>query len=104
MTSEAAIALAVLLGGGVLVASVQLLPPLTSWEAPEARKAGQGTDWLDGAESEHAYCTARLPGVNCACFADKAGEILRDDSQRFAGWAYADKLDLALAQATDSCR
>jgi hypothetical protein len=104
MTSETAIALAVLLGGGALVVGVQMLPPLTSWEAPAQGQVRSGTDWLDGAPSEYAFCAARLPGVNCTCFADKSSQILRDDNPRFVGWQYADKMDLALAQAVDACR
>jgi len=104
MTSEVSIAVAVVFGGGVLVAGVQALPPLTSWESPVTQKYGPVTDWLDGAPSEFAYCQQRLPGIDCGCFADKAEQILRNNRPEVTGWSYANRMDLALNQTTNACR
>ncbi len=104
MSTEISIAIAVFLGGGALVAGVQALPPLTNWEVPVTPKDTQAVDWLDGAPTEFAYCQQRLRGVDCGCFADKAGQILGDTRPQAMGWSYANKMDLALNQSARACR
>lgn len=100
MPSESAIALAILAGSGMLVGAVQLLPPLTAFEAPVGRSAHLSGVVID----EGAYCRANLPGVDCGCFTRKATWIMSDDNPRIAGWAYADKWALAMTQGAASCR
>ncbi|QRF65726.1 hypothetical protein [Ponticoccus alexandrii] len=100
MPSEAATALAILAASGAAVGAVQFLPPLTAYEAPMGRKDAQGRARLD----ELSYCRANLPGVDCGCFAQKAMQVMAQDSARVRGWSYTDRWDLALSQAADSCR
>ncbi|MEN9062089.1 hypothetical protein [Ponticoccus litoralis] len=100
MPSETATALAILAASGAAVGAVQFLPPLTAYEAPLGRKDAQGRTVLD----ELSYCRATLPGVDCGCFAQKAVQIMAQDTPRIKGWTYADPRALALSQAADRCR
>lgn len=99
MPSETGIAFGILLSAGALVAVVQLLPPLTSYEPPVNSKNRQGEYIVD----EYAWCDENMPGMDCGCFAARAREVMSEDSPRVQGWSYADKWQLALSQAGDNC-
>lgn len=100
MATETTAALVILLSAGTLVAAVQLLPPLTSYEPPVNQKNRAGEFVVD----EYAYCRANLPGMDCGCFAERAVQVMEEDSPKVQGWSYADKWDLALTQAGDTCQ
>lgn len=100
MPSDVITALAILAGSGAVVGAIQFLPPLTASEAPISRQTEQGRITTD----EHAYCRTNLPGVDCTCFAQKAVQVMSQDNTRVRGWSYADRWDLALAQAAPACR
>lgn len=55
------------------------------------------------AKQEFAYCRSNLDDVNCACFADIAGQVLLDDIPDFRGTVAVDKSELARWQAMQSC-
>lgn len=55
------------------------------------------------AKQEYAYCRSNLDDVNCACFADIAGQVLSTDTPEFRGTVAADKFELARSQAMQSC-
>ncbi|MGP6088013.1 hypothetical protein [Antarctobacter jejuensis] len=83
-----------------LVAGVQAFPPLT--EGGLARSVHPVV--ASGAAADPAaYCRENLSGVNCACFAQKAGEVLSKPYDPIQGLSYADRWDLARGQAGDSC-
>ncbi|MFW2542200.1 hypothetical protein ACN2XU_06135 [Primorskyibacter sp. 2E107] len=102
MSIETSIVLAIFLGGGLFVTAVAQFKPLTSWEAPvdtlQTRSLPEAAK--DGG---YAMCQASMPGVDCACFAQKATQVLMEDRPRASGWSYADQWELARAQASDSC-
>ncbi len=102
MTSEVSIALAVLFGGGLFIAGVSRVAPLTAWESPVPTR--QISEKHEAAkDGGYAHCRAELSGVDCECFSQKASQILQEDNQQIAGWTYADKWDLAKSQATAAC-
>lgn len=85
----------------VLVAGVSTLPPLTQGGLPRG-----GTPVVNAASAPAdpaAFCRETLDGVNCACFAKKAGEVMSAPHDPVPGLAYADRWDLARSQAGDSC-
>ncbi|THH35262.1 hypothetical protein E4Z66_15685 [Aliishimia ponticola] len=53
--------------------------------------------------AQKSFCEQRLDGVNCVCFARRAGQVLAHDSPRAMGFAYADPNDLARDQGSDGC-
>ncbi|KUF12094.1 hypothetical protein [Pseudoponticoccus marisrubri] len=101
MASELSIGLWILGSGAVALAVVNTLPPLT--------QGGGGFDPLATPvdriphESERAFCEAELSGVDCACFAYVAQNVMTRDPDRAPGWRYADKWALARAQAEQNC-
>ncbi|WGW05739.1 hypothetical protein [Tropicibacter oceani] len=102
MTSELTIALAVLFGGSLFVAGVSRVAPLTSWETPREIKESPELSGF-GSDGGYGHCRAQLPGVDCACFSQKASQILAETNERALGWSYADRWDLARTQATAAC-
>lgn len=85
---------------GALVAAAHTLPPLTQPGSPINFKNGHDSAAnFDPTE----YCQNSMSGVNCACFAQKAAQVLAQDRERVSGFAYADQVDLAVAQGEDSC-
>ncbi|MFK7877367.1 MAG: hypothetical protein AB8B71_16590 [Paracoccaceae bacterium] len=51
----------------------------------------------------HAYCSATRPDVDCNCFAEKAGQVMSQQTVRVRGAVYADPVDLARVQAGSAC-
>ena len=101
---DAGLALKIIIGGALAIAGASVFPPLTAWEAPAATQA-RARDVPAHVLKDNGlqWCRQSLPGVDCACFARKAGEVLTDGRDRAAGWSYADTWDLARDQAAGSC-
>lgn len=101
MAPEASIAVSVLAGGGLVVASVSFVPPL-NYGGPDA-PAKSEVELIDPNANGYAYCQNNLPGVNCRCFTYVASQILQEDHERIPGWAYANQWELAKEQAKGNC-
>lgn len=84
----------------ILVSGIQLLPPLTEGGLPRSVPPYGAESAPDDPE---AWCRANLPGVNCACFAQKAGEVMSEPHEPIPGMAYANRWELARTQAGDGC-
>ncbi|WP_417208123.1 hypothetical protein [Antarctobacter sp.] len=85
----------------LLVAGVSTLPPLTEGGLPRSGPPPYGA--ASAPADPEAFCRATLEGVNCACFAQKAGEVMSAPHKPVQGLAYANRWDLARAQAGESC-
>ncbi|WP_136439258.1 hypothetical protein [Pacificoceanicola onchidii] len=102
MGREFKIILAVLIGGPAFVIGVAQFKPLTSWEPPaDARQTASLPEVAK--DGGYALCRETMPGVDCACFQQKATQVLQDDRPRVGGFRYADQWELAKAQASESC-
>lgn len=102
MGREFRIILSVLLGGAALVLAVAQVNPLTSWEPPaDARQ----TSSLPEVAKDGGYglCRETMPGTDCACFRQKATQVLQENRPRVGGYVYADQWELAKWQARQSC-
>ncbi|MBV7393934.1 hypothetical protein [Mameliella sediminis] len=92
---------AVLASVALLVAGVNRLPPLTQGGLP---RTGSPPPGLATAPADPAlWCRSNLTDVDCACFAQKAGEVMSTAHEPVQGMAYANRWDLARAQAGQSC-
>lgn len=85
---------------GGLVVGVQAFPPLT--EGGLARTVDPYIA-ASAPKDPAAYCRQNLSGVDCACFAAKAGEVLSKPHEPIQGFSYADRWQLARGQAGESC-
>lgn len=84
----------------ILVGLVRLVPPLTEGGLPKSA----APHILATAPANRAdYCQSTLSGVDCACFLNKADEVLNAPREPVQGMAYADRWDLARHQAIQSC-
>ncbi len=83
-----------------LVAGVQAFPPLT--EGGLSRTVHPFIA-ASAPEDPAAFCRKNLSGVNCACFAAKAGEVLSKPHEPIQGLSYSDRWELARGQAGESC-
>ncbi|MBS0126133.1 hypothetical protein [Thetidibacter halocola] len=101
--TDAGLAIKIVLGGAVAVAVISLFPPLTAWTPPERTGPGRDAPQQVVQDNGLGYCRETLPDADCACFARTAGEVLNGGAPRAAGWEYADRWDLARAQATEEC-
>ncbi|EBA09998.1 hypothetical protein [Sagittula stellata] len=115
-TNAIAIAITVV-ATGALVVGAQFIPPLTQPDAatfPEFqqyRPLDHDTPFIEARDAKGkrrlvdpgAYCRETLSGVDCACFAGKAHQVLANRNPRVSGWHYADDWELAVGQARDAC-
>jgi hypothetical protein len=101
--TDVGLAIKIVLGGAVSVAVISLFPPLTAWTPPQRTGPEQGVPRQVTQDNGFGFCRDTLPGADCACFARAAGEVLNGGALRAAGWDYADRWDLARAQATEEC-
>ena len=86
----------------VVIYGIFLMPPLTS--GGSSIMPGVSQEALDQAVGdERAYCEASGRGVDCACFAGKAGLIRAAEGPRIPGALYPDQKQLARDQAASSC-
>lgn len=85
----------------VIVGGAQLLPPLTGEPVDYRHVSDRATIHR---VDERAFCQETMQGVDCGCFSYQASAILRADAPRIRGLAYADKWELAVAQAGAACR
>ena len=95
-------ALGIVATTGLIVGGAQLLPPLTAPDPTEYRHVSDRA--LIHQVDELAFCQDTLQGVDCGCFSYRASAVLRADQPRVRGMMYADKWQLAVAQASTSCR
>lgn len=113
-----AIAIAVtVLATATLVVGIQFMPPLTQPDPaafPEFqhyRPLGHDSLLIEAKDAKGnrklvdpgAYCRETLSGVDCACFAGKAHQVLANRNPRVSGWRYANDWELAVGQARDAC-
>lgn len=89
-----------MMGVGTVVAGVSQLPPLTEGRLPPS-VAPYGVE--SAPTDTRLYCRDTLTGVDCACFAQKADEILESPYQPVQGLTYADRWELARDQAESGC-
>lgn len=92
---------AILATVALLVAGVSTLPPLTEGGLTPSGPPPYGA--ASAPADPAAFCRATLSGVNCACFAQKTAEVMSAPHKPVPGMAYADRWDLARAQAGESC-
>lgn len=55
-------------------------------------------------KKEHSHCEAHLDGVDCGCFAQKAGYLQTEGTSNTKGGRSMAPQDLARGQASSSCR
>ncbi len=55
------------------------------------------------AAQEFSYCSTNLEGVDCACFAGRAGQVMTHERLEIRGAERIDPAELARLQATESC-
>lgn len=85
----------------LLAMGVRVFPPLTQGGLPRSGSQPVGADAAPADPA--AWCRATLSNVDCACFAKKATEVMNTPHDPVYGLVYADRWDLARAQATQSC-
>lgn len=103
MAGDIAMMVKIVIGGAIAVAVVSIFPPLTSYEPPKPTKTSRTMPPSALQDNGLSFCRETMQGVDCGCFAQKAGEVLGSARERAAGWTYVDQWDLARAQATESC-
>jgi hypothetical protein len=54
--------------------------------------------------NERERCKSSLDGVDCGCYAQKAGYLKTQAGPKAAGGRYVDQTDLARSQAASGCR
>lgn len=86
---------------GILVTGVSALPPLTQSSTP-LENVSPFADAPDNSGPAQ-FCRANMADVNCACFAQKAQEVLSHPHDPVPGLVYADRWELARGQAGPSC-
>lgn len=101
LSSRPAIYAATLVAIALLVMGVRLFPPLTQGGLPRSGPPPVGA--AAAPADPAAWCRETLSGVNCACFAQKATEVMNAPHNPVRGMVYADRWDLARAQASESC-
>lgn len=92
---------AILATVALLVAGVSTLPPLTQGGLTRSGPPPYGA--ASAPADPAAFCRANMTGVNCACFAQKTAEVMNAPHKPVRGLVYADRWDLARAQAGESC-
>ncbi|MBW4983095.1 hypothetical protein KZZ07_11135 [Mameliella sp. CS4] len=85
----------------LLVVGVNQLPPLTQGGLPRSGPPPFGA--VSAPADPAAWCRANLSDVNCGCFAQKADEVMSAPHERLQGLSYANRWDLARAQAGAGC-
>lgn len=85
----------------LLFFGVRVFPPLTQGGLPRSGPPPVGAEAAPADPA--AWCRATLSGVNCACFAQKAQEVMSAPHRPVSGLVYADRWELAREQARDSC-
>lgn len=101
MSSRPVLYAASLVTVGLLVMGVQMFPPLTQGGLPRSGPPPVGAEAAPADPA--AWCRSTLTGVNCACFAQKAAEVMSAPHAPVQGMVYADRWELARAQASRSC-
>jgi hypothetical protein len=87
---------------GAVVVTAFSLPALT--EGGQTAMSGVSqADYEAAQEQEMDYCKAATQSLNCACFAHTSGMILAYKSDQIRSSNYADRRDLARAQAKSRC-
>ncbi len=83
-----------------IVAGAQTLPALTE---PSVSSTAVAYVAKRSAFQPRQFCAASMPGVDCACFEQKAAQVLAQKQERILGWSYANQLDLAIEQGRKGC-
>ncbi|WP_299925679.1 hypothetical protein [uncultured Pelagimonas sp.] len=83
-----------------IVAGAQTLPALTE---PSVSSSAVAKMAKRSAFRPRQFCAASMSGVDCACFEQKAAQILATKQERIWGWSYANQLDLAIEQGREGC-
>lgn len=91
----------VLVASALLLMAVQTVPPLTQVSVPPPPPLDARV--LTARMDEAAYCRDHLSGVDCICFAYRAGLVLNAPRDPLPWLTYADRWELALGQARQSC-
>ncbi|WP_298917664.1 hypothetical protein [uncultured Roseobacter sp.] len=99
MVSESALAIYIGLGMVTVAAIGFTFQPLTTRGAAVASDSESQTIF----RNEMAYCRSAQSGMDCACFARTAGQVMAYESPAVQGFVYVDKRELARSQAGVDC-
>lgn len=84
-----------------IVFAAHSIPPLTQPTVVEFER--NPSEGRAAAFNPSDFCASAMTGVDCGCFAQKAGEILSNNKKRVVGYAYANPIELAISQGQEGC-